>query len=273
MQPWFESNVERLQKELTALDDAEISYEIDAEYKSRGRLRLHLVFKHSNTEYRITADYPDLFPFFAPDAYLDGRTLARHHHPAGGHLCLLGRRTDQWNVDDTLAGILQAQLPLILNFDQTRDEAAVKAVEEPQGEPVSVYFNSLAVRESLILFDGSWVIPESVTRGEIELWYSHVAAADVPVTVPKGIVGRVFDHTGRVVAEWSGPRPSAFNQSLRVRWVRAKETPTGTLSALHEQLSQSEDAYLWSKMKLQRKGQWSVAAVLFRRGGPAVLLR
>src|SRR5688572_15956296 len=105
MQPWFEADPERLKQELDALGEAHIEYKIDDAARERGKLILALTYDLGGEKVALEAEYPDLFPFFQPEVAAAKLSLARHQHPNGGNLCLLGRRTEQWHVDDTVAGI------------------------------------------------------------------------------------------------------------------------------------------------------------------------
>src|ERR1017187_1416695 len=94
---WWERFPERRASELKELERAGIPYDIDDAAEANGVLRLHLRPTLGDRPLRLTATFPDHYPYFpfiveAPD--LD---LAHHQHPFAKTLCLLPRDTRWWH--------------------------------------------------------------------------------------------------------------------------------------------------------------------------------
>ena len=116
MPNWFEIG-DRMSQELAALDAERIGYEIDSVALDHGVLRLHLELPAGpwGEPLALSATFPDEYPYLRPLVVAPGLSLARHQHPFVKNLCLLGRSTLAWDVDQTLAQHLCEQLPLLLD--------------------------------------------------------------------------------------------------------------------------------------------------------------
>src|SRR5437867_161559 len=66
--------------------------------------------------------------------------LAHHQHPFSKNRCFIGRATENWEVDDTLAQFITRRLALVLKAGRTGDVAAVEGVEQQQAEPFTNYY-------------------------------------------------------------------------------------------------------------------------------------
>lgn len=222
MPAWFERDPERLEQELKALEDRGVAYEIDEAARIDGRIRITLKYPYKDRRIELTATYPDLFPYFKPEVDAPELRLARHQSLLGTTLCLLGRRTHNWHVTDTLAGILSGNLGHLVDFEETGDIEAIRRVEEPQGEPVSDYYNSAATEGSYLLFETAWRVDPAVERGVLNVKCRWVSSGDpAKPDVFQGYIENVSDETGKALCSWSGPVLPGKFQSARIRWVRA----------------------------------------------------
>src|SRR6185437_15109030 len=134
----------------------------------------------------------------------EGLQLRRHWNPNGGNLCLIGRESVQWDVDVTLADLISDRLPDILRFHRDGDEQQIRAVETPQGEPISEYFNGSGIRDAYALFDSSWTIPKEVTGGFIEAVGFFRKSKTAP-PAPCFIIKRILGPKREMLCEWKGP--------------------------------------------------------------------
>lgn len=263
MSAWFDWYPERLESELEAFARQNIDFVIDEEARAHGQLVLDLRFEHDGKVYELKAVFPDLYPFFAPDVFAPQSEFVRHQHPISKHLCLLGRRTSQWHTNYLLADILPDQLRAIIEFNDTRNVEAIKEKEEPQGEPISEYFNGSAPPGSYFLFDSAWKIPEEIRRGSILFRHRMIPSKDVHAGVPQGIAVQVADADRNVLYEWDGPTPSVYDKAARIPWVRIDPPPTGSHEDLKQRISRDDRRYLRIDQGHSKKHPYSFFAILF----------
>ena len=164
---WFDAYPERYDRELQSLQERGLEFTIDEEARARGVLRLNVRYPFGDRLIDLDVIYPDLFPYAPPEVNAPSESLSRHQHPQGGNLCLIGRNSSQWNNADTIGDLIEQRLEPILAYETTRDENAIKALEEPQGEPISEYFNAFGLLHSYALYDSRVEIPEALTTGRV----------------------------------------------------------------------------------------------------------
>jgi molybdopterin/thiamine biosynthesis adenylyltransferase len=165
VKPWYERTPCILREEISALEDAGMSPEIDEGQKQLGRLvvriRTHL-FGQTRDGYLT---YPDLYPYFRPSLDVPGIAGAnRHYNPFSGNICLLPRGTRHWQPGTNAASCIHEQLPkweevAARSYDDDR-----LPVEDTQAEPVSAYLPPTAQQ---IVVDSGWHIPKGSTRGSV----------------------------------------------------------------------------------------------------------
>src|ERR1700722_5388479 len=97
--PWWEIWPGREEYEFEALKSAGIRYQVDQRIPELSFLRLKLEFPWHGENIILVVDYPPLYPFFRPDVFAPPGTFPRHQNPLSGSLCLLGRKSDNWNSD------------------------------------------------------------------------------------------------------------------------------------------------------------------------------
>lgn len=262
MAAWFDWYPERYQQELDAYErnDVEILEDVDA--KAQGKLVLSLSLHYREKEFQVRVEYPDLFPYFCPEAFLDNATLVRHQSPTNGNLCILGRGTDQWNVDDCFADIFLEQFHRIVDFDLDRDEAQIRSVEEPQGEPVSDYFNGQGLSRTCIVYDTAWCMPDDVHRGCLKLKFDLEETGQPPAVGYHGYISSIMDDKGKVLVEWEGPKFSYASKTIIVPWVRLEKPPSGILDEIKGLLSDDDRKFV--NFDRPKDGGVSLFGLLFR---------
>lgn len=173
MKAWFENDIQRLEREKDDLMALNVSFEIDEEAKEQKLLRIKLRISGDNPnfdlpikteEIELIAIYPDTYPFFRPNVYGYEVDLPRHQHLLNKELCLLGRPTDLWDPQMTLATFLQQQLKKVLVQGQKMDVEELSKDETEQAEPVSEYFGT----DATVILDPS-IIEGAASNGLVEL--------------------------------------------------------------------------------------------------------
>lgn len=214
MKPWWEKWVpSRLDYELDELRAAGIPFELDKEAFSRGVVVIRLSPTVNGERIDIIAKYPDLYPYFRFQVEAPALNLQRHQNPFSKNLCLIGRGTEHWDSDDTLAKFITEQLPLVLKAARSQDETEVAEIEQHQGEPFSDYYPYLP--DSIVLIDSSWKIDPAVKEGELTIGVDQ--QADLLL---RGVVHAVKDRDGQILAGADPAWDQLYPRHLRFRWVR-----------------------------------------------------
>lgn len=166
---WSDRWEGRLLKELDDLARfAGGSLRIDMEYLEKGILRVTFSWPlRDDTSIDLAAIYPESFPYLRPHVVIigDPKTFPKRHCAPDGTLCLLGRDTGLWSGTITLANLLDTNLSKIIFGSED---------EDPQGEPVEVWWNSNAAtlrNGSLLLTDSNWSVAGH-KEGFAEIEYS-----------------------------------------------------------------------------------------------------
>jgi hypothetical protein len=210
LKPWWERIPERLDYEIEALRTACIEYaRRNADY-FRGILILDLVVRLDNEVFQLRAEYPDLYPYVRPEVYADHLTLRRHQNPFGKNLCLLGRRSDIWQPEMTLAQLITEQLPNVLAANRETDPARLSGLEEHQGEPLTAFYDYIPGIAALI---ESEMAPRGFEKAATAT-FASLPGNDKVI----GILD-LYSASGKTAATMSSPTRSGFTGTKRGRWV------------------------------------------------------
>lgn len=219
--PWWVRIPERLEYELQALDASQVPYERDEAAFAAGVARLNVHPEIDGERLDLVVTFPDLYPyfrFFVQTEQLLG--LTHHHAPIrGGPLCLLERPTEAWHTTDTVAGLLQTQLPYVLAAGRSDDREAVTNIEAHQAEPFSTWYN---YAPAMLQIDGAWVIPDDASHGEFVAHLPSVRSGDDRTPMIHGVVVEVRDQKNRIIAEADHRLREAYTGDRWVgRWTRS----------------------------------------------------
>jgi molybdopterin/thiamine biosynthesis adenylyltransferase len=215
---WWDSHPERLEHELEELRRAGIPFQKDETAFAAGLARLIVRPTIDGVDHEFVVTFPDLYPFFRFEIEAKELTLAHHQHPFAKRLCLMGRATHNWHTSDTVAGLIESQVPNVIAAGTATDSSAGGIAEEQQGEPASDYYDYRP--ESTMLIDGGWLIDQAATSGSFSVKFQPPVGKPDDLAI-RGIVTRVFDDKGRDIARFEGPVPERFSVELRGRWVRS----------------------------------------------------
>ena len=126
----------RLEYERQKLDEVGIKYSIDEEAIAIGVVRLELP---ETVAGKVFVIFPDLYPYFRFQIYAPELDLKYHQHPLEKNLCMIGRATDNWDQNDTVADFITIRLPEVLKAGNSVNKDDVSVFEEPQAEPYTDY--------------------------------------------------------------------------------------------------------------------------------------
>ncbi|HWZ44683.1 MAG TPA: ThiF family adenylyltransferase [Candidatus Saccharimonadales bacterium] len=217
MEPWWKVFPERFDYEIEALRSAGYKPVVRSQNVRRGVLEIELSVEIFGSPQKLQGRYSPFFPYTRIEVFAPDLALKRHQHPFSKNLCLIGRASVAWHVDDTLAGLLREQLPNLLAAAGEEGIDAPDGIEEPQGEPVSAYLPYAP--ESLILIDGEWKVDAGIKCGFLSIGID----ADTGGAI-RGAVLEVCDESGRVLTRCADAIRSRFEKRIvRGRWVRTDE--------------------------------------------------
>lgn len=230
MEAWWERYPDARAAEEAALNAWGHPWSLDQAELARQRYVVRVRAPVGGTQRELVALYPDSFPYFAPAVRLDSLRIPRHQNP-DGFLCLLADDAEDWRPGmDTLAGILQTQLPRIeqANDPGTSTEAMAQ-IEQHAGEPLS---NFLPYLERCAILVPDEAPPAEISWGRLELLGK--ARPDAGLSA---VLTRVSDPTGRPLVEFRVRLPSLRDQ-FGGFWLRLAQRPPvqGDTTVLRQQL-------------------------------------
>lgn len=219
LRPWWERIPGRLEYEQACLDAWGVRWELDPEEFENKKVVIRLWTVIDGEEVLLVGRYPDTYPYTRIEVMTDDLSLAHHQNPFEKNLCLLGQATDNWNPDkDTLAGILQSQLDLVLSTGTSDDPAdVVDGLEEAQGEPISSYYTYAG--NTALFIDGAWSINRDIRNGRITVGYQQRSEFSW-----LGAALEVQDDSGTPLAALDSRLGRLFPKHIFGRWVRSPHT-------------------------------------------------
>ena len=213
--PWWTRYPGRLRAELRALRAASFRYQVDRETFRKGRLALTVRLHYEGVEYCLLADYPDNYPYFEPTVCAPDLQFRFHLNPFHKNLCLLGRKTENWWTQWTLARLLQEQFPKIVEAN-TKPRALTKDLEFDQGEPLSIFYATQP--HSLVLVDPNWQIPPNFEGGLLRIGLKYVSSARIFAAVLE-----VSTWQNQTICSLSEAMARKFETQFWGRWIRVPE--------------------------------------------------
>lgn len=215
---WWEIFPSRLEYELKLLDEAGIKYSKDEKAFEQGFIRLELQVPKAGKVFVI---FPDPYPYFRFQIDAPELNLEHHQHPFGKNLCMIGRATDNWDQNDTVAGFITTRLPKVLESGNSVNKDEVSAFEEPQAEPFTDYFSYES--GTGIVMDGNWNIKPMYKSGLIVVGLlsskPHI----------QGAAFEIWDESRSMIVECDNNLREAFSSGVvSARWIRLATPPKMT---------------------------------------------
>jgi hypothetical protein len=208
MKPWYETDIQRFQMEISSLKALNVSVEIDNPASEAGVLRLTLKIEGDNPvfdlpdksqELVLQAVYPDMFPFFRPHVFAYDLSLPRHQNPFQKNLCLLERISDAWLPDYTLGWLLQTQLAKAIKEGSITDPEQLLAKGDEQAEPENEYYP--VNNDCPLIFDSSGFSTD-LYDGEVPQVLGHITYGLEPKKIfPLGIAAlKTYDTNNNLLS-------------------------------------------------------------------------
>jgi len=212
MQPWWEKYPGLLDAEYDRLKEIGAQFEEREDEKAAGSLVLDIAYPTGGQSLRLEARFPDTYPYTRPEVYAPDLRLQHHQNPFERNLCVIGRRSENWTPQMSLADLIKDQIPKVTAANEGVDLGP--DVEERQGEPVTTFFQFQP--DSLVFIDGAWRRPLEATAGDATI-----------AVVRKGDLLRAQVASLRAGNEvFSVPEARALLQDAKIhpaRWVHLSE--------------------------------------------------
>lgn len=216
--PWWERYPERYEYELSALADAGMTYARDDDAFSRGFLRLSVELELNGERLHLRVTFPDLYPYFRFEVEAPTLSLAHHQNPFQKNLCLMGRGTHYWHTSDTLAKVLQQQLPTVIATGNAADAEATRGLEQQQAEPFSDYYPTAP---GGVVLPGNVVIPDAHRHGTFRIATDGAQGPPSEERFLRGVLASLRGQDGQVLAEAPPELMHGFNGSdIEGCWAR-----------------------------------------------------
>lgn len=228
MKIWWEKYPDFYEREIEALRASGYIFSKDEKSFERGKLVLKLAYPYRGEEIDLIISYPDTFPFLRPHVSAPNLELPYHQNPIDKELCLLGQRSDAWDVEETAIGLIESQLPQTIATARDDDKENVKGLEVHQAEPISDYLQYKP--NSVLLVDSAWEIPISTIGGLLRIAPEpgHQQVNKSIGETFRGAVLEVQDSGGKVISKMSSQVNELFANKfapITGRWVRLEKTP------------------------------------------------
>lgn len=218
MNAWWLRWPDRLTFELDELKRRGIESTILEQNNHSGILRLALTYQVNGEPIVLEVVFPCFYPFTRFEVIARDLHLRWHRNPFIGNLCLLGRSTRNWDTTMTVAGLLEEQLPKLLEVARTEDPALAWNREEIQAEPLTAYLPYMP-NSAVLVFDDA-PVPAEFENGKLDL---RLAAGQTFRAVVTGIEAQ-----GRTISKANEGRfLSQFPKSHSSHWYRSNLAPFG----------------------------------------------
>ena len=216
MQPWWERWPGRLEWELAELQEVGIEHRMDQNAFRKGIVVLNIHHEIKDRKEDFIVRFPDVYPYMRFEIYAPGLKLDHHQNPFKKNLCMIGRSTANWSIDDTVAQYITSRLPKVLQTGERADPFSAKQLEEIQGEPISDYYPYAP--DSVVLIDSSWSIDPSVGGGIIKLG----SFGPNPGSLHFAILA-VMDNNKNTLVQTEPEISELYPYHIRGIWVRSQQ--------------------------------------------------
>lgn len=216
MQPWFETNPQRLEHELEELRKAGYSFTQNEKARANGHVVLNIEYPIDGQAHSLAVIFPDNYPYFPIEIYAPTFPAGRHKAPDTGLLCLFAQK--EWSTGDTVAGIISSQVQAIYQAHRHPDEAA--DIEAQEATQVTGYF---LYQPSTLVFTGKWEIPPEHQHGELLIGLDPGANPDKEL---RGAVLEVRAASGDTLVRLDDLLSKRYQKTVIGRWVRLDTAPS-----------------------------------------------
>lgn len=223
MKPWWSRYPEAFEAEKAGLTAIHASWTVDETEFAAGRLVIHIEREYRGMPQKLKAVYPDSFPYFLPQVFLDEVVFGRHQQLFDKNLCLLARDGADWQPgQDTLAVLLEEQFPKLQAICTAELSSQLVADQEDHvGEPFSSF---LPHSPNCVVIVPDKTPPPEKNAGCLLLQIRPMSPDLALQMNLGGVVRTVSDLAKKPLIECHSI-PPVFSQQLAGFWLRLPARP------------------------------------------------
>lgn len=223
MDAWWLRYPEALAAEKAGLDAMCISWKIDELQFSEGCLVIDIERDYNGKWQKLKAVYPDSFPYFLPQVFLDDVSFNRHQQPFIKNLCLLAREGEDWRPgQDTLAILLEEQFPKIQSVNT--ENKSLELVAEQEDHVAEPFSSFLLCAPNCVVIVPDETPSANVSAGRLELNIRPTSPELTNQISVGGVVRRISDLSNNTLVEFDA-LPPIFSQKQAGFWLRLDARP------------------------------------------------
>lgn len=216
MQPWWEKWPGRLEFERAELQRAGFEHEMDKKAFENGIVVLNIRYEIKDRKLDLIVRFPDVYPYMRFEIYAPDLNLDHHQNPFEKNLCMIGRSTANWSIDDTVAQYITSRLPKVIQTGENADPSIAKQLEEVQGEPISDYYP--CPPDHIVLVDSSWTIDPSIDKGFLKIGIDKSELKGIHCAVIS-----VMDRSRNILAAAEPEIKNIYPSVIGGKWVRSQQ--------------------------------------------------
>ena len=233
---WYDEYPERLELELSALQEAGFAYEVDEESRATGQFVLTVTYCIGENKHPLKVVFPPDYPYFPFQVFAPTLNLSDHQDPFSKILCFVAHIDSEWNgATDTVAKYLLKQLPEVLKAN----EGGTAVAEAREGAPITGFMH---FEPGSLVITADWELAADKQRGTLLI---GIEKGHNPNAVLRGAVLEVHDLDGNLLGEADLPIKNRYPIRFHGRWVRSVGPPKSTLP----QQVLSEATSVWAELK------------------------
>lgn len=223
MHTWWSRYPEAFEAEKAGLTAIHASWTIDEPEFAAGRLVIHIEREFSGMPQKLKAVYPDSFPYFFPQVFLDAVAFDRHQQPFDKNICLLARDGADWRPgQDTLAVMLEEQFPKLQAVRAAELSSQLVADQEDHvGEPFSSFLPYSP--NCAVIVPDETPLSEKNAGGLLLQICPMSSDLEHPMNL-RGVIRTISDFAKKPLVEFHSI-PPVFSQQLAGFWLRLPARP------------------------------------------------
>ena len=230
MRPWWDEWPSRLEYELNELKQVggnilEVEKDADA-----GLLQVTFTYILNGKETKFEAEYPPTYPYTRFELYAPDLDLKHHQNPLLKNLCVLPRRSENWDLAYTVGGFLRERVGQVIAAASAPDAVTASGLEVEQAEPVATYLPY--ANDSNVLIDPEFHVPPIVQGGTFNLGIRSLSENTL-----RGAVLDFWGSDGSVIYAAPQNIRNLYKSTRVFKWARSENLPIVQPKAFESELA------------------------------------
>ncbi|MBZ5613417.1 MAG: ThiF family adenylyltransferase [Acidobacteriia bacterium] len=173
MKPWWDQWPERLEYEINELKQVGANILDTNKDVNAGLLQVIFTYVLNGSNTTFIVEYPPTYPFTRFELFAPNLDLHHHQNPLLKNLCVLPRRSENWDLAYTVGGFLRDRVGQVLAAATAADTQSASGLEVEQAEPIATYLPY--AENSNVLIDSNFRIPPGANNGTFKLGIETVS--------------------------------------------------------------------------------------------------